>query len=183
MNNINSSGISTPTNNLSHQDLRELRSAIETLDLRRFQALTSTTGFDINAQNGRGDTVLHFLAREMSNGRLDRVPAWGDELENFLDRYGVDVDWNLLNEVNNTALHLMDIHHRTVLLRMVDPYVPDEDSSRSDSQRSDEQTDNGDGAALEEEMMAALARLRARQMLSQTPSEKFLGKKQDRDSH
>lgn len=183
MNNINSSGISTPTHNLPHQDLRELRSAIETDDLSRFQALTATPGFDINAQNARGDTVLHFLAREMSNGRLDRAPAWRDELENFLNRYGVDVDWNLCNEVNNTALHLMDIHHRAELLRMVDPYVPDEDSSRSDSQLSDEHTDNGDGAALDEQIMAALARLRARQMLAQTPPEKFLGKKQDRDSH
>ena len=163
--------LSVPADDHPSHDLSALQRAIEAHDMKQFLKLTRHPDFDINAQNERGDTAIHCLARNMPDGFLMRSKPWADALSDFFAQKGAKVEWALRNKVHNTAVRLMDIHHRTKLLAIVAPFL------------HGHPTDNGDEDDRSEDIGAARTRLRAQQGLAQTKEapEKFLGKKRRPD--
>jgi hypothetical protein len=109
-----------------HPDFAALENAIRTGDVDRFQALTQTEHFNSDAQNDKGDTVVHFLAEHMSNDFLAKHPRWMEALTGFFEQEGPHMIWDLENGDFLSAVRQMQKEKsgRTTLLAFVSKHVP-----------------------------------------------------------
>ncbi len=85
-------------------------------------------GYDVNAPDAEGNTVMHHLALRMTDDVLDNG-RWENVLEAFLESAHGNIDWDQENDEGRTALALTLEDERTSFAVLVDPYAPDEPGS------------------------------------------------------
>lgn len=108
--------------------------AIRCLNARAFAAMVRDPAvIDFNIADTDGNTALHHLALRMTDEVLDDV--WEQMLTALLEQREPDIDWELTNRDDQTALDLVAMDGRDRIAELFDPYAPEESSPTHSSHR------------------------------------------------